>query len=103
MVTALRILLLSILNLYWYIIIAAVIASWLVGFGIINNWHPFTRTILRALHAFTEPVFRACPAHYPGDWRPRHLTSDRASDRAIPHQLAFIRQFLLMASPGGQG
>ena len=57
MVTALRILLLSILNIYWYIIIAAVIASWLVGFGIINTWHPFTRSVLRALHALTEPVF----------------------------------------------
>lgn len=57
MITALRILLISILNIYWYVILAAVIASWLVGFGIINSWHPFTRTVLRGLHAFTEPIF----------------------------------------------
>jgi len=57
MVGALRILLLEILDLYFYVIIAAVIASWLVGFGIINSYNPIARSILRALHALTEPVF----------------------------------------------
>ena len=54
---ALRILLINILDLYFYVIIAAVIASWLVGFGIINAYNPIARSILRALHALTEPVF----------------------------------------------
>jgi YggT family protein len=57
MITALRFLLLQILDIYWWIIIAAVIASWLVGFGIINAYNPIARTILRALHALTEPIF----------------------------------------------
>lgn len=57
MITALRILLISVLDIYWWVILAAVIASWLVGFGIINSWHPFTRSVLRALHALTEPLF----------------------------------------------
>jgi YggT family protein len=57
MITALRLLLLTILDLYWWIVIAAVIASWLVGFGIINAYNPIARTILRTLHALTEPVF----------------------------------------------
>jgi YggT family protein len=57
MITALRLLLLTILDLYWWIIIVAVIASWLVGFGIINAYNPIARSILRALHALTEPVF----------------------------------------------
>ena len=57
MISALRILLITILDLYFYVIIAAVIASWLVGFGIINSYNPVARTILRALHALTEPVF----------------------------------------------
>ncbi len=57
MITAARLLLLSILDLYFYVIIAAVIASWLVGFGIVNSYNPIARTILRALHALTEPVF----------------------------------------------
>jgi YggT family protein len=57
MITSLRLLLLTILDLYWWVIIAAVIASWLVGFGIINSYNPIARSILRALHALTEPVF----------------------------------------------
>jgi YggT family protein len=57
MITALRLLLLTILDLYWWVVIAAVIASWLVGFGIINAYNSIARTILRALHALTEPVF----------------------------------------------
>jgi uncharacterized protein YggT (Ycf19 family) len=35
---------------------ASVIASWLVGFGIINSYNPIARGILRALHGLTEPV-----------------------------------------------
>jgi YggT family protein len=57
MVAALRILLISVLDLYFYVILAAVIASWLVGFGIINAYNPVARSILRALHALTEPIF----------------------------------------------
>jgi YggT family protein len=43
--------------LYTYIIIAAVIVSWLVGFGVINTYNQIARVIVRALHALTEPVF----------------------------------------------
>ena len=57
MIGALRILLITVLDIYWYIILAAVIASWLVGFGIINSYNPVARSILRALHALTEPLF----------------------------------------------
>jgi YggT family protein len=49
--------LLLILQLYTYVIIAAVIASWLVGFGIVNSYNPIARSVLRALYALTEPVF----------------------------------------------
>ena len=57
MISALRILLITVLDLYFYVIIAAVIASWLVGFGIINSYNPIARQILRVLHAITEPLF----------------------------------------------
>jgi YggT family protein len=57
MIGALADVLLLILQLYTYVIIAAVIASWLVGFGIINSYNPIARGILRALHALTEPLF----------------------------------------------
>jgi YggT family protein len=51
-------LVLLVLRLYTYVVIAAVIASWLVGFGIVNSYNPIARTMLRFLHALTEPVFR---------------------------------------------
>ena len=57
MIGALRDVVLIVLNLYTYVIIAAVIASWLVGFGVINTYNQFARSVLRALHALTEPVF----------------------------------------------
>ena len=59
MIAAFRILLINVLDLYFYVVIAAVIASWLVGFGIINSYNPVARSILRVLHALTEPVFGA--------------------------------------------
>ena len=57
MIGALRDVVLIVLDLYTYVIIAAVVASWLVGFGVINAYNPAARTVLRMLHALTEPVF----------------------------------------------
>ena len=57
MIGALRDLVIVVLDLYTYIIIAAVIVSWLVGFGVINTYNQIARVIVRALHALTEPVF----------------------------------------------
>jgi YggT family protein len=57
MIGALRDLVIVVLNLYTYVIIAAVIVSWLVGFGVINTYNQIARIIVRALHALTEPVF----------------------------------------------
>ena len=56
MIGALADVLLLILSLYTYVLIATVIASWLVGFGVINTYNPVARTVLRILHALTEPV-----------------------------------------------
>lgn len=57
MIGALRDLIIIVLDLYTYVIIAAVIVSWLVGFGVINTYNQFARIVVRALHALTEPVF----------------------------------------------
>jgi YggT family protein len=51
-------LVLELLNLYWWVVIIAVVVSWLVAFGVINTYHPTARAIVRALAALTEPVFR---------------------------------------------
>jgi YggT family protein len=46
------------LGLYSWIVLAAVIVSWLVAFNVINSHHNFVRSLLRTLYALTEPVFR---------------------------------------------
>ncbi len=51
-------LILLLLDLYQWVVIAAVIASWLVVFHVVNVANPFIRQVLRALDALTEPVFR---------------------------------------------
>lgn len=48
----------TVIGLYVYVIIAAVIVSWLVVFGVINMRNEFVRTVVTALNALTEPVFR---------------------------------------------
>jgi YggT family protein len=51
-------LLIAVLETYKWIVIAAVIVSWLTAFNVINSHNNFVRTILRILLALTEPVFR---------------------------------------------
>jgi YggT family protein len=51
-------LLIEVLEIYKWIVIAAVIVSWLTAFNVINRYNNFVRTILRILLSLTEPVFR---------------------------------------------
>jgi YggT family protein len=51
-------LILLLLNIYWWVVVIAVIVSWLIAFNVINTYNNFVRTLLRALEALTEPVFR---------------------------------------------
>ncbi len=51
-------LLIEILEIYKWIVIAAVIVSWLTAFNVINVHNNFVRTLLRILVSLTEPVFR---------------------------------------------
>lgn len=44
------------INLYTYIVIAVVIVSWLMAFGVINAYNPMVRSIWQALNAVTEPL-----------------------------------------------
>ena len=46
------------ITLYTYVIIAGVILSWLMAFGVVNPYNPTVRTIDRALSALTEPLLR---------------------------------------------
>ena len=44
------------IELYTYIIIASVIVSWLMAFGVINAYNPMVRSIWQGLNAVTEPL-----------------------------------------------
>ena len=51
-------LLLTLIDIYTWVIIAAVVVSWLVAFGVINTYNQFAHAIVRFLDAATDPVFR---------------------------------------------
>jgi YggT family protein len=46
----------TVLNIYVWILIAAVIVSWLVAFNIINRHNDIVRQVTYALYRLTEPV-----------------------------------------------
>lgn len=48
----------TIVEIYIFIIIAAVVMSWLVAFGVLNMRNHFAYSVVRMLDALTEPVFR---------------------------------------------
>ena len=46
------------LNFYMWIVIAAVILSWLIAFNVINTRNQFVAMVADVLYRLTEPVFR---------------------------------------------
>ncbi|WP_425358674.1 YggT family protein [Aestuariivirga litoralis] len=51
-------LILTVINIYFWIILAMVVMSWLVAFGIVNRSNPYVRQIGYALERLTEPLLR---------------------------------------------
>jgi YggT family protein len=51
-------LLIEVLEIYKWIVLAAVVVSWLIAFNVINTYNNFVRSLLHLLSALTEPVFR---------------------------------------------
>lgn len=49
-------LILTVIDLYFYIILATVVLSWLVAFGVVNASNNFVRQIGFALRRLTEPL-----------------------------------------------
>jgi len=48
----------NILEIYKWIVLIAVVMSWLLAFNVINYHNNFVRGAVRTLEALTEPVFR---------------------------------------------
>jgi YggT family protein len=51
-------LLTNVLEIYIWIVIAAVVMSWLLAFNVVNYHNNVVRSVVRILDALTEPVFR---------------------------------------------
>ena len=48
----------TVVGLYIMVIVAAVVVSWLIAFGVLNTHNPLARSLVQMLDALTEPVFR---------------------------------------------
>lgn len=46
----------TILSLYWWIVIATVVLSWLYAFGVVNPSNQFVRAFGTFVHDATEPL-----------------------------------------------
>lgn len=44
------------IDLYWWVVIASVVLSWLLAFGVVNSSHQFVRSLWQLFYAFTEPL-----------------------------------------------
>ena len=51
-------LLLTVINLYWWVIIGTAIMSWLVAFQVVDTRNQVVQSVWRTLDALTEPVLR---------------------------------------------
>jgi YggT family protein len=48
----------TLIGLYIFVVLMAVVASWLVAFGVLNTRNDLARALMNFLDALTEPVFR---------------------------------------------
>jgi YggT family protein len=46
----------TLFSLYWWVILAMVVMSWLLAFNIINVGNPYVRQVVKLLRQLTEPV-----------------------------------------------
>lgn len=49
---------LIILQLYWWVVLAMIIMSWLISFNVINTRNQFVDMIWRVVNQLTDPVLR---------------------------------------------
>jgi YggT family protein len=77
------------LDLYWWIIIASAIFSWLYAFNVVNPRNQFVGTIGNALFRITEPALRPIRRFMPD------LGGIDVSPIVLLLLIFFIRQFLL--------
>ena len=47
-----------VLQLYWYIVLAMIIMSWLISFNVVNTRNQFLAQVWRLLNQLTDPILR---------------------------------------------
>ncbi|MET3522578.1 YggT family protein [Mesorhizobium abyssinicae] len=77
------------LDLYWWIIIASAIFSWLYAFNVVNSRNQFVGTIGNVLYRLTEPALRPIRRFMPD------LGGVDISPIILLLIIFFIRQFLV--------
>ncbi len=55
---AILFIILQILNIYWWVVIASAVFSWLFAFNVVNPRNQFVGSVAKMLYQLTEPVFR---------------------------------------------
>jgi YggT family protein len=51
-------LILTVINIYLWVVIAYVIVSWLMAFGIVNTYNRFVAQLSETLYRLTEPALK---------------------------------------------
>jgi YggT family protein len=59
-------LILTLIDLYIYVLIAAAVMSWLIAFNVVNSHNPTVRMIWDFLYRITEPVLAPIRSVLPG-------------------------------------
>ncbi|QND68022.1 YggT family protein [Mesorhizobium loti] len=77
------------LDLYWWIIIASAIFSWLYAFNVVNSKNQFVGSIGNMLYRLTEPALRPIRRFMPD------LGGIDISPIVLLLILFFLRQFIL--------
>ncbi|MCZ8544235.1 YggT family protein [Mesorhizobium newzealandense] len=77
------------LDLYWWVIIASAIFSWLYAFNVVNSRNQFVGSIGNMLYRLTEPALRPIRRFMPD------LGGIDISPIILLLILFFLRQFLL--------
>jgi YggT family protein len=77
------------IDIYWWLIIASAIFSWLYAFNVVNPRNQFVGTIGNALYRITEPALRPIRRFMPD------LGGIDISPIILLLLLFFLRQFIL--------
>ena len=56
---------LMIMDLYWWVLIAMIVLSWLISFNVINTRNQLVASVLQIVTALTEPLLKPIRRYVP--------------------------------------